>query len=92
VSVPSCGWRSASRAACGLRQRQRDAPAPLAKDQKLASHDNTRHVLEVTVPDTMELRGWIAMYGPGIEILPPASLRKEFVANAAALARTYEHG
>ncbi len=62
---------------------------PLAADQKLVPHDAARQVLEANVPDTTELRGWISMYGAGIEILAPAALRKEFAENARRLARVY---
>jgi len=65
---------------------------PLAADQKLVPHDAARQVLEATVPDTTELRGWISMYGAGIEILAPAALRKEFAENARRSARMYGEG
>jgi predicted DNA-binding transcriptional regulator YafY len=65
------------------------AETPLGKDQKLAPHESGRHMLDVTVADTMELRGWVAMYGMGIEVLAPTSLRKEIAAGAAGLARMY---
>ncbi len=65
---------------------------PLARDQKLVPHDATRHALEATVPDTVELRGWISMYGAGIEVLAPKALRKEFAVSAREQARRYAKG
>jgi predicted DNA-binding transcriptional regulator YafY len=65
---------------------------PLAADQKLAPLDATRQLLEVTVPNTVELRGWISMYGAGIEILAPKALRREFIHRAHELARLYAAG
>jgi predicted DNA-binding transcriptional regulator YafY len=65
---------------------------PLTADQKLQPHDSTRQLLEATVPNTGELRGWISMYGAGIEVLAPKALRKEFTDGARELARLYGEG
>ena len=56
---------------------------PLTRDQRLVPHDGSWHMLEATVQDTEELRGWLSMYGPGIEILAPMGLRREFATGPA---------
>jgi predicted DNA-binding transcriptional regulator YafY len=65
---------------------------PLASDQRLLPRSARKQVLEATVLDTTELRGWISMYGAGIEILAPKALRKEFTDRARELARLYSRG
>jgi predicted DNA-binding transcriptional regulator YafY len=86
------GGRIKLRALVGTQLAITLSETPLASDQKLVPHDAARQVLEATVSDTTELRGWISMYGAGIEILAPASLRKEVSDGARALARMYAGG
>jgi hypothetical protein len=45
--------------------------------------------LEATVPDTVELRTWLYGFGDLVEVLRPASLRKEFRSTAERLAARY---
>jgi predicted DNA-binding transcriptional regulator YafY len=83
------GGKIVMRALVGNQLALTLSESPLAVDQKLSPHDPTTQLLEATVPDTVELRGWISMYGAGIEILAPRSLRKEFADTARELARRY---
>jgi len=62
---------------------------PLGKDQRVSPHDGEHEMLEVTVPDTMELRGWLLSYGPLIEVLQPEGLREDLVTSIQAMARSY---
>lgn len=50
----------------------------LAKDQRVRTEYDGRLRLEATVADTEELRWWLLGFGDCVEILKPASLRKEF--------------
>ena len=50
----------------------------LAKDQRTTTEPDGRLRLEATVPDTEELRWWLQGFGEYVEVLEPASLRKEF--------------
>jgi predicted DNA-binding transcriptional regulator YafY len=65
---------------------------PIARDQTIAPGKDGRDLLEATVPDTLELRGWIASYGPLIEVLGPKALRQEFAEAARQLAGLYSTG
>jgi predicted DNA-binding transcriptional regulator YafY len=62
---------------------------PLSKDQKLTRMLDGRVILEVTLPDTLELRGWLASYGPHIEVLEPAQLRAQIGRQAREAAAMY---
>ncbi len=63
---------------------------PLARTQTLGEEREGRRLLEATVPDTVDLRAWLASYGPMVEVLEPRALRDEFAANAKKLARLYK--
>jgi predicted DNA-binding transcriptional regulator YafY len=62
---------------------------PLGKDQRLSPQDEDHQLLEATVPDTMELRGWLLSYGPMIEVLEPAGLRADLTRTIRAMAEAY---
>ena len=62
---------------------------PMGKDQSLSPDDEQHELLEVTVPDTMELRGWLLSYGPMIEVLEPAALREDLTRTISMMAETY---
>jgi hypothetical protein len=62
---------------------------PLSKDQKLTSLPDGRVVLEATVPDTLELRAWLASYGPHVEVLEPVELRAQIARQARETAALY---
>jgi len=62
---------------------------PIAADQNLLPSSDDQFRLTATVPDTLELRGWIRSYGPSIEIVRPTALRDEVARDARAAARIY---
>ncbi|HQP34472.1 MAG TPA: WYL domain-containing protein [Polyangiaceae bacterium] len=62
---------------------------PLDRTQQITEWDDDNDLVEVTVPDTLELRGWIASYGPLIEVLEPKALRDEMARAAHAMVARY---
>jgi predicted DNA-binding transcriptional regulator YafY len=62
---------------------------PLSKDQKLTRQPDGRVILDATVPDTLELRGWLASYGPHVEVLEPSELREQIGRQARETAALY---
>jgi len=62
---------------------------PLAADQRLTPLEGEWQRVEATVADTIDLRGWIASYGPLVEVLEPAPLRAAMATAAEAMARLY---
>lgn len=55
--------------------------SPLGSDQRLSTYDDDPEwrCLEVTVPDSWQLRWWVLSLGEMIEVLEPAALRDEVV-------------
>ncbi len=68
------------------------AETPIAKDQQLAPDGASRKRLRATVPDTMELRGWLLGYGALIEVKKPKALREEMRETVKAMAERYGVG
>lgn len=64
----------------------------LSADQRITSHDDEHDLVEGTVADTLELRGWLASYGGLIEVLAPESLRKHMAQVAREMLGRYERG
>ena len=62
---------------------------PLADDQVIKPRSDGKVELRATVKDTLELRWWLLGFGECVEILGPASLRKEFQMTARNLHRMY---
>ncbi len=62
---------------------------PLSKDQRLTPVDDERHRLQATVPDTIELRGWLMSYGALVEVTKPDALRGEIREGIRAMAKRY---
>lgn len=62
---------------------------PLSKDQTLEAGADERFRVRATVPDTIELRGWIKSYGPHIEVVAPANVRKEIARELREAAERY---
>jgi predicted DNA-binding transcriptional regulator YafY len=62
---------------------------PLSADQTLTELSDGRTRLTATVPDSLDLRGWLSSYGPLIEVVGPAKLRAAFAAAARKLAGIY---
>ncbi len=52
--------------------------AKLSDDQKITNKDDGRMLVEASVANTAELRWWLLGFGNLVEVLGPASLRKEF--------------
>ena len=61
----------------------------LAPDQKVTQQEDGRLLVEATVADTAELRWWLAGFGSLVEVIGPASLRREFREEARRLAEIY---
>lgn len=61
----------------------------LSADQKLVSLSDSELRLTATVADTPQLRWWLLGFGGQVEVLRPASLRRDMVAEAESLARVY---
>jgi predicted DNA-binding transcriptional regulator YafY len=84
----------------GMRLRARFAEVvgptleetPLSKNQKLTVEPDGRLMLEATLPDTLELRSWLASYGPHVEVLEPATLRDQIGQRARETAALYPPG
>jgi len=68
------------------------AETPISKDQQLTPDGASRKRLRATVPDTMELRGWLLGYGALIEVKKPKALRKEMRETVRAMAERYGVG
>ena len=51
---------------------------PISESQKLVSLEDGSYLLKAKLPDTSQLRWWLLGFGSGVEVLKPASLRKEF--------------
>ena len=64
----------------------------LSADQRISSYDDEHDLVEGTVADTLELRGWLASYGGLIEVLAPESLRKHMAQVAREMLGRYEGG
>lgn len=65
------------------------AEAPLGKDQRQSDHDPEHVLIRVTVPNSMELRGWLLSYGSLLEVLEPKALRDELTETTRAMAARY---
>lgn len=65
---------------------------PLSTDQVLTALDEDHELVRATVPDTLDLRGWLQSYGPLIEVKKPSALRRELAEGAKRLAAMYRKG
>lgn len=63
--------------------------AVLSSDQRVSEYDGARDLVEATVPDTLELRGWLASYGGHVEVVQPAALRQHMAGVARELGERY---
>ena len=61
----------------------------LSADHRATVQDDGRVLVEATVADTADLRWWLLGFGPGVEVMGPTSLRKEFAAMAEQSAAMY---
>lgn len=62
----------------------------LSRDQHLSNIEDGRALLKATVQNTSRLRWWLKGFGSEVEIVAPASLRKEFGDEARALSVLYK--
>ncbi len=62
---------------------------PLSRDQIITALDGGRSRVEATLVDTAELRWWLLGFGGSVEVLQPASLRRELAAELARAAKQY---
>jgi WYL domain len=62
---------------------------PISKDQRLTPKGDERFELRATVPDTIELRGWLLGYGALVEVTKPDGLRDEIREKIGAMAERY---
>jgi len=62
---------------------------PLSEDQQLTDQGDGNVLVEATVADTRQLRWWLLGFGGRIEVLEPASLRKELKEHAERMVRRY---
>lgn len=53
------------------------AEAPVSADQEINETQEGQHVLTATVPDSVQLRGWLLSLGEAASILAPANLGAE---------------
>jgi predicted DNA-binding transcriptional regulator YafY len=63
--------------------------SPLSDDQVVRKPRQGKVIVEATVPDTGQLRAWLRSWGPLLEVLGPASLRKEMANHVAELMAMY---
>jgi predicted DNA-binding transcriptional regulator YafY len=62
---------------------------PLSEDQAITPAGDGWVKVAATVNDTPQLAWWLLAFGEQIEVLKPASLRKDMATSAAAMARNY---
>ncbi len=65
------------------------AEAPVGKDQRLVDLPDDDVMLEVTLPDTIELRTWLLGFGDLAEVVSPPELRDELREVTALMAACY---
>ncbi|KAB7623947.1 helix-turn-helix transcriptional regulator [Alkalilimnicola sp. S0819] len=63
---------------------------PLSADQHLRRDEEGRWRLRATVPDTRQLRWWLAGLGDGVQVLQPQGLRDELVRGLQAALAAYQ--
>jgi len=63
--------------------------SPLGEDQVITPGEDGRFRVQVTVPYTKKLQGWILGSGALVEVCGPASLREAIVAEVRAMAGRY---
>ncbi len=65
------------------------AERPLSDDQQLKEQPDGRLLLTATVVDSSELRWWLLGFGDQVEVLAPASIRKEMARIAQRMVHHY---
>ncbi len=61
----------------------------LGPDHRATEQEDGRVLVEATVPDTAQLRWWLAGFGSLVEVVAPEGLRAEFREEARRLGRVY---
>lgn len=64
--------------------------SPLSSEQRVATMVDGRIEIRATVPDSWELRWWILGRGASVEVVRPASLRREIAQTHLEAAARYE--
>lgn len=67
----------------------RVAWARLGSERELRCEGDTMRV-EVSLPDTVELREWLLSFGDSVEVLTPVSLRRDLLQRARRIVSLYE--
>lgn len=65
------------------------AETPVAHDQVMTPFNDEWTQINVTVPDTVQLRVWLRSMGPDAVVMSPSSLKEQLVAEQAQLLRLY---
>jgi predicted DNA-binding transcriptional regulator YafY len=62
---------------------------PLSDDQTIVAANEGWVKVSATVNDTPQLAWWLLAFGEQVEVLKPASLRKNMAMSAVAMAKNY---
>ncbi len=65
------------------------AETPVAQDQVMTPFNDEWTQINVTVPDTVQLRMWLRSMGPDAVVMSPAFLKEQLAAEQAELQRLY---
>lgn len=65
------------------------AEAPVSADQDIHETADGTHILKATVPDSVQLRGWLLSLGDAATVLAPAALRAEMKTATASMVDKY---
>ena len=63
---------------------------PLSDNQKISTTRDGFIIVEDTVVNNLEFKWWIRAFGDSVEVISPASLRKEFKITAKRMLKLYE--
>lgn len=63
---------------------------PLSDNQKISKSRDGFIIVEDTVVNNLEFKWWIRAFGDSVEVISPASLRKEFKTTAKRMLKLYE--
>lgn len=65
------------------------AETKLSKDQSIEQDAGDLYRVRGTIPDTVDLRGWLKSYGAHIEVVAPPGLRKQIASELRRAAEQY---
>jgi predicted DNA-binding transcriptional regulator YafY len=89
VRVRFDAWRRGDAPQVREAIAERIEDLPIAADQRVGAASDGWCPLEASVPDSMELRGWLRSLGPLIEVLSPSALRLAMIQDVAELQGMY---